>query len=145
MDGDNALECHDTNSQTEREEIENKLLKNNNLTQDDLKYMTLEEYYRQEIKKDEPLILVFYLDRQLFTNKEMLELYSKQVKSYFDETGTDVRLFFMPTENNERIECINPVYIDNQNDHDKLLNLVDQLSLLFQVGVDNEALKDEEE
>jgi hypothetical protein len=145
MDGDTPLECHDTDNQSEREEIENRLLSQNNLTESDLKYMTLEEYYRQEISKEDPLILVFYLDKQLFSNREMVAAYGESVKKYFDEQNDNVRLFFMPTTTEERIECINPVYIDNKDDHNKLLRLVDEVSQLFQVGVDNEVLNEDED
>ena len=99
--------------------------------------MTLEEYYRQELKKDEPLILVFYLDKDLWLDRQMVATYGENVKKYFDSTNDDVRLFFLPTKNEERIECINPVYITEQKDKDKLNKLTDELEELFQVGVES--------
>ena len=41
-------------------------------------------------------------------------------KKYLDEKGDNVRLFFMPTTQNERIECINPKYIKDENEIEKL-------------------------
>jgi hypothetical protein len=98
--------------------------------------MTLEEYYRQEIKADEPLILVFYLHESNFVNQEAIKLYSENVKNYFDENGDNVRLFFMPTSGEERIECINPVYITEKTEIEKLNTLTEEVEKLFQVGVE---------
>ncbi len=145
MDGETPIECTDVVGQKQREEKEDELLKQYNLSEDDLKYMTLEQYYRQELKSEEPLILVFYLDKQLFSNRDMIANYGESVKAYFDTQNDNVRLFFIPTNSHERIECINPVYIENKDDYDRMMSMVDQLSQMFQVGVDNEALNEEEE
>ena len=135
-DNNNALECFDTKGEVERSNVEMELLKNNNLSMYDLEYMTLEEYYRQEIKTDEPLILVFYLHESNFVNQEAIKLYSENVKNYFDENGDNVRLFFMPTSGEERIECINPVYITEKAEIEKLNKLTEEVEKLFQVGVE---------
>jgi hypothetical protein len=137
LDGDKPLECIDSKGEVERSGIEMELINKNNLTLENLNYMTLEEYYRQELKKDEPLILVFYLDKDLWLDRQMVATYGENVKKYFDSTNDDVRLFFLPTKNEERIECINPVYITEQKDKDKLNKLTDELEELFQVGVES--------
>ena len=135
-DNNKPLECFDTKGEVERSNVEMDLLKNNNLSTDELEYMTLEEYYRQEIKTDEPLILVFYLHESNFVNQEAIKLYSENVKNYFDENGDNVRLFFMPTSGEERIECINPVYITEKTEIEKLNTLTEEVEKLFQVGVE---------
>ena len=135
-DNNKPLECFDTKGEVERSNVEMDLLKNNNLSMYDLEYMTLEEYYRQEIKADEPLILVFYLDSGVFAEQEMVKAYSENVKNYFDENGDNVRLFFMPTSGEERIECINPVYITEKTEIEKLNTLTEEVEKLFQVGVE---------
>jgi hypothetical protein len=137
MDDSNiALECYDTKGEVERSNIEMDLLKNNNLSTDDLVYVTLEEYYRQEIKVDEPLILVFYLHESNFTNQEMMKSYSESVKRYFDENGDNVRLFFMRTSGEEKIDCINPSYITDKTEISKLNELTSKLEETFQIGVE---------
>ena len=41
----------------------------------------------------------------------------------------------MPTDiEKERIECINPIYIEDKREFEKLDDLVDQLESQFQVG-----------
>ena len=131
-----ALECYDTKGEVERSNIEMELLNNNNLSTDDLEYVTLEEYYRQDIKVDEPLILVFYLHESNFTNQEMMKSYSESVKRYFDENGDNVRLFFMRTSGEEKIDCINPSYITDKTEISKLNELTSKLEEMFQIGVE---------
>lgn len=131
-----ALECYDTKGEVERSNIEMELLNNNNLSTDDLEYVTLEEYYRQDIKVDEPLILVFYLHESNFTNQEMMKSYSESVKRYFDENGDNVRLFFMRTSGEEKIDCINPSYITDKTEISKLNELISKLEETFQIGVE---------
>ena len=63
----------------------------------------------------------------------MVATYGENVKKYLDEKGDNVRLFFMPTTQNERIECINPKYIKDENEIEKLDNLVKELEEKFQV------------
>ena len=135
-DNNNALECFDTKGEVERSNVEMDLLKNNNLSTNDLGFMTLEEYYSQELKTDDPLILVFYLDEVNFSQQEMVKSYGENVKKYFDENGDNVRLFFMPTKVEERITCINPSYITDKAEIDKLNELTEKLEEMFQVGVD---------
>lgn len=137
MDENNKpLECFDTNGEVERTKIENELLNKYDLSTDNLEFVTLEEYYRQDIKKDEALILVFYLDQSNFVQQDLLKAYSENVKRYFDDNGDNVRLFFIPTNGQEKIECINPVYLTDRSEIDKLNDLTSKLEEMFQVGVD---------
>ena len=137
MDENNKpLECFDTNGEVERTKIENELLNKYDLNVDNLEFVTLEEYYRQDVKKDEALILVFYLDQSNFVQQDLLKAYSENVKRYFDDNGDNVRLFFIPTKEQEKIECINPVYLTDRSDIDKLNDLTSKLEEMFQVGVE---------
>ena len=78
----------------------------------------------------------FYLDEVNFSQQEMVKSYGENVKKYFDENGDNVRLFFMPTKGEERITCINPSYITDKAEIDKLNELTEKLEEMFQVGVD---------
>ena len=137
MDENNKpLECFDTNGEMERTKIENELLNKYDLSVDELEFTSLEEYYRQDIKKDEALILVFYLDESNFSQQDLLKAYSENVKRYFDENGDNVRLFFIPTKGQEKIECVNPIYLTDRSEIDKLNDLTSKLEEMFQVGVE---------
>ena len=66
----------------------------------------------------------------------MIATYGENVKQYLENRGDDVRLFFLPTEEQEKIVCVNPVYIEDQNEFNKLNDLIEDLTNKFQVGVE---------
>ena len=57
-------------------------------------------------------------------------------RQLLDEKGDNVRLFFMPTEHNEKIVCINPLYIGDEKEYEKLNTLIGELEEKFQLEVD---------
>lgn len=101
-----------------------------------MEYVSLEDFKSQEDPTDSPLILVFYLDRGSFANSELVHAYGENVKRYLEEKGDNVRLFFMPTDGDEKINCINPVYIKDEEEFKKLNELVENLTEQFQLNQD---------
>jgi len=99
------------------------------------------EKFRSQTREYTPLILVFYLERSIFSNREMVATYGENVRQYLENKGDDVRLFFLPTDGEEKITCVNPVYIDEQKDFDRLNDLIEDLTNKFQVG--DEQITDE--
>ena len=110
-DNDNPIECVDAIGEEERTSKENEFSEKYDISTDDVDYVTLEKF-RTQNRDYTPLILVFYLEKSLFSNTDMIRSYCENVKNYLENRGDDVRLFFMPTEGKEEIKCINPVYID---------------------------------
>jgi len=131
----NALECFEVFGEEERLNKENELSETHNINTDNINFVSLEKF-RVQNRTYSPLILVFYLQRDLFTNREMIATYGENVKQYLENRGDDVRLFFLPTEEQEKIVCVNPVYIEDQNEFDKLNDLIEDLTNKFQVGVE---------
>ena len=84
-----------------------------------------------------PLILVFYIFRDVLSNEKIREQYSKSVEEYFNHKGDDVRIFFIPTDTEERLECVNPKFIDDKNTYEQLVKDLEEVKLKFDVGVDN--------
>jgi hypothetical protein len=84
-----------------------------------------------------PLILVFYIFRDVLSNPEIREQYSKSVEEYFNHKGDDVRIFFIPTDTEERLECVNPKFIEDKNTYEQLVKDLEEVKLKFDVGVDN--------
>jgi hypothetical protein len=134
-DNNNPIECVDAIGEEERTSKENEFSQKYDITTDDVEYVSLEKF-RSENRDYTPLILVFYLEKSLFTNTDMIRIYGENVKEYLENRGDDVRLFFMPTEGKEEIKCINPVYIDESDDIQKLNDLISDLENKFQVGVE---------
>lgn len=134
-DNGNPIECLEAEGEEDRLNKENELSKKYEISTEDIDYVSLEKF-RTQIREYTPLILVFYLDKNLFTNREMIATYGENVRQYLENKGDDVRLFFLPTETEERISCINPVYIDEQEDFDRLQDLIEDLTNKFQIGVE---------
>jgi len=134
-DNGNPIECLEAEGEEDRLNKENELSKKYEISTEDIDYVSLEKF-RTQIREYTPLILVFYLDKNLFSNREMIATYGENVRQYLENKGDDVRLFFLPTEGEEKISCINPVYIDEQKDFDRLQDLIEDLTNKFQIGVE---------
>lgn len=132
-DNENALECFEVFGEDNRLNKENELSELHNINTNNINFVSLEKF-RVQNRTYSPLILVFYLQKDLFINRDMITTYGENVKQYLENRGDDVRLFFLPTEEQEKIVCINPVYIEEQNEFDKLNNLIEDLSTKFHVG-----------
>ena len=59
--------------------------------------------------KEQPLILVVYMDRMVLSDHESMEIITKNLKDALDEKGVNAVTLYVSTETKERIECINPV------------------------------------
>jgi len=134
-DNGNALECKEAIGESDRVQKENELSETYNITTDSVEYMSLDQFKTQNSNYT-PLILVLYLERHLFSNREMIETYGESVRQYLESKGDDVRLFFIPTDGKEEIKCINPVYIEDESELDRLNDLIEDISNKFQVGVE---------
>ena len=133
-ENDNSLECYDVLGEEDRIKKENNLSEKHGI--EDVEYVSLEEFREDEEEENKPLFLVFYLNKELFKQKELVSSYGANVKKYLDEKGDNVRLFFMPTENNEKIVCINPLYIGDEKEDEKLNTLIGELEEKFQLDID---------
>jgi hypothetical protein len=58
------------------------------------------------------IILVFYMDREMYENKELLNEYSQGVMKGMERIGLKGMFFFLPTDGEERIDCVNPKLVD---------------------------------
>ena len=84
----------------------------------------------EENKNDLPLILVFYLDRELLSNKEIVKAFSDNLNEIFDSKGANIISLFMPADGAEKVECINPIMVSEEK-YDEINNLVSQIKSNF--------------
>jgi hypothetical protein len=134
-DNDKSIECFDLEGNDKRLEKENELSEKYTIDTENITYFSLEEFKSQEHNKETPLFLIFYLNEDMFNQREMVKSYGENVKRYLEDKGDNIRLFFMPTKDKERIECINPIYIDDEMEFEKLDMLIKEIEKKFQVGV----------
>ncbi len=123
----NSLECYDIYGDEDRLRKEEELSEKYEIDSIDITYVSLEKFKEDEDPVDKPLFLVFYLSRDLFSNSELVASYGENVKKYLDEKGDNVRLFFMPTDTEEKIVCINPLYIETKDEYNKIDGLIKEL------------------
>jgi len=84
-------------------------------------------------KENLPLILVFYLDRELMLNKELMIAFSDHVNAIIKSKNVNIIAFFMPTDGVERIDCINPMQVEPA-DMERINKIVEDLTKNFDIG-----------
>ena len=61
---------------------------------------------------EHPLILVFYLDRDMMNNPQIIQPFADSVNNILAQKDANAMAFFLPTDDKERIECINPKQVE---------------------------------
>ena len=98
-----------------------------------------------ETTEKEPIILVFYIYRDVLAQKNLREQYFESVKKYFDEMKMKTAIFFLPTDTEERIECINPRFIEDKNEISKLKRVLQSAESLFAIDTEKFATKKDDD
>lgn len=81
-----------------------------------------------------PLILCFYIDRDLISNPEIFKPFYDAVNIAIKMKDANILAFFMPCEiESERVECINPIQISDP-EMGEINKLVEDLTKQFNVG-----------
>lgn len=97
-----------------------------------------------EIEKGYPLILVFYLDREVMMQGDIIKAFADSVNNAIAQREANCMAFFLPTDGEERIECINPVMM-HEADMEKVNQMIQDLAKNFDVGQGADLGKDSEE
>lgn len=61
-----------------------------------------------------PIILAFYLNREMLVNRELTNEYVNSVNDMIKTKGYNVMAFFMPTDGDDRLECLNPLVMTEE-------------------------------
>jgi len=84
-----------------------------------------------------PMVLVFYMDRQLFVPEggqpPMIQYLSQTIDQVFEKKNMNAVAFFLPTDTEERIECINPAIVP-ADAMEKINKMVKDIQDQFSVG-----------
>ena len=89
---------------------------------------------KKELDSDYPIVLVFYINRAMYAAPEIIRPYVEGIKSMFDDKGDNIIAFFLPTDDSERIECINPRFLDNEAEYKKITDFMEELQAKFDIG-----------
>jgi hypothetical protein len=87
------------------------------------------------MKKGYPLILVFYLDSEMMRTPSIIKPFVESVNNLLAYKESNALAFFIPTKDNERLECINPIII-KEPDMEKINQLVEDIRTNFAMNID---------
>jgi hypothetical protein len=85
------------------------------------------------VEKGYPLILVFYLDREVMMQGDIIRAFADSVNNAIAQREANCMAFFLPTDGEERIECINPVML-HEADMKKVDQMIQDLASNFDIG-----------
>ena len=152
MVDDINVEAHTAIGEEELKMSIKKIVSEHHLSVDGTDYtvetVTFDEIYNRkdkEIKKMEktyPLIIVFYLDAEMMKMPEIITPFADSVNEMLAHKQSNVLAFFIPTQGEERVECLNPT-IMAEADMEKINKMVEDIKENFAVGIDIN-VKDEE-
>tara|TARA_R110000803_G_scaffold74903_4_gene139076 strand:+ start:7596 stop:7925 length:330 start_codon:yes stop_codon:yes gene_type:complete len=79
-----------------------------------------------------PLFLVFYLDREMMQS-EMMQGFADQVNNALVQKDANAMAFFIPTDGEERIECVNPILVE-KTEMDRINKIMEDIKNSFDIG-----------
>lgn len=85
------------------------------------------------MEKSYPLIIVFYLDRNMMENKQVIQPFADSVNKIIALKKLNAVAFFIPTDKEERVECINPVIVSG-DEMDKINKVLEDIRSNFLIG-----------
>ena len=82
--------------------------------------------------KNSPLILAFYIDREMITS-EIMQPFADQVDRLLVAKDANAVAFFLPTDGEERIECINPILVE-ETEMSRINKIIGDIKNNFDIG-----------
>jgi len=96
------------------------------------------------MEKGYPLILVFYLDREMMQQRDVIMPFTEAINDVIAKREANMMAFFMPTDGDERIECINPLTTP-ESEMERINKIIDDLKANFDIGQGADDGKNDEE
>jgi hypothetical protein len=90
------------------------------------------------MKKNEtnyPMVLVFYIDREMMSNPQVIQPFADSVNDILAKKDANAIAFFVPTDGEEKVECVNPLQVEKA-DMVKINKMVEDIKNQFSIGVD---------
>ena len=80
--------------------------------------------------------------RETLTQQELMPIITKNVEKLLNKKGVNAAVFYVATDEYERIECINPV-IATEEQMDRINKIIDDIAVSVDIGQFN--VSDDEE
>lgn len=84
-------------------------------------------------QKQHPLIIVFYLDGEMMRNPQIIQPFSNAVNDMLFKKDANALAFFIPTDGDERVECINPIVVP-EVEMEKINKIIEDIQKNFSIG-----------
>lgn len=94
-------------------------------------------------EKSYPLVLVFYLDREMMQRQEIIRPFADSINHMINVKNFNAMALFLPTDGEERVECINPI-ITPKEEMDKIEKLIEEIKTSFSINEKLDGISDEE-
>jgi hypothetical protein len=87
------------------------------------------------MNENQPLILVFYIDKTTITTPEIIQPFINSVNEMVERKNANIITFFVPAAEgtHERIEAINPIMVAPA-EMDKINKIVEDIKRSFDIG-----------
>lgn len=133
--GEQNIEAFQVNSDESKDKCLDTLIKKhfNTTSKEEMietKKLTYQELTLDSLKNDPPMVLVFNLDRETMGETLIFREIRLSVERYLDSLDSEVVAFFLPTDDKERIDCINP-RLTNQEDMGRIQKIIGDLETKF--------------
>ncbi len=89
-----------------------------------------------------PLIIVFYIDREMMSNPQAIQPFADSVNNILALKNANAIAFFVPTDGEDRVECVNPLQVEKA-DMVKINKMVEDIKNQFSIGIDIDAPNNE--
>ena len=83
--------------------------------------------------ENNPLIMVCYTERDVIEQKEIMVGMAEHLNQTISERGANIMALFVPTDGDNRIECINPI-LATPDQKEKIDHLIGEISKSFDIG-----------
>ena len=141
-DNGDLVSCTETIGEKARMMAEHKILEKYDI--EEVETQDLKQFIRDNnlslAHDGHPLILVFYLNRELMGNIDIIEPFSESINSTLALKDANAMALFLPTDGEERIECINPKII-NPETQEKVDVLINSITKEFEIGLEEKDLE----
>ena len=87
------------------------------------------------MEKQYPLIIVFYLHTELMKNPEIIQPFVESINQILAIKEANALALFVPTDGEERVECINPIMVQ-EADMEKINKIVEDIKKNFAINAD---------
>ena len=81
-------------------------------------------------KNGQPIFLVFYLERELMMNSGVIQPFVNSVNDVLTQREANAMAFFLPTDKEPKIECINPIQLQ-ETDMEHVNTVLSELTKAF--------------